>query len=122
MNSHVNGTDSFAIQDSSTLIYVGVGLGVLLILIIGGLVTFFVMRKVKCCNREQASEEGQELTPMSETEKPIPVQKFRQSETHWMPKEEEFDELNQVDLRKNAMTKSKEDGRYFVREHIPLNR
>ena len=110
-------------QGGYNVIHVAIGAaGGAFLLIIGGLVTFFILRRAKCCNRKRASEEGQEMTPISETEKPIPVQKFRQSESHWMPKEEEFDELNRVDLRKNAMTKSKEDGRYFVREHIPLNR
>ena len=104
-----------------THVIIGVGGGALL-LVIGGVVTFFILRKVKCCNRQQAPEDGQELKPKSETEKPIPVQDFRRSGSHWMPKEEEFEELNRVDLKKNALSKSKEDGRYFVREHIPLNR
>ena len=114
---------TLALTDSSGIIYLAIGVGGgALLLVIGGLVTFFILRKVKCCNRQQAPEDGQELKPKSETEKPIPVQDFRRSGSHWMPKEEEFEELNRVDLKKNALTKSKEDGRYFVREQIPLNR
>ena len=89
-----------------------------------GIVLFLYLRSrnVKCCNRAQGPEEGQELQPINETEKPIPVDDFRRSGSHWVPKEEEFDKLNRIDIKENALRKSKETGMSFVRDQIPFNR
>ena len=96
-------------------------LGVLF-LVMGGVGTFFLLRKFKCCLKVIPTGDEHEMTPLTSVENPIPLTHFQNKNEHCLPTEEEFEKLIKEDRYKNALPKSKDASLEFVRARAPINR
>ena len=94
----------------------------LLLLLLGGVGTFFLIKKFKCCLKVPPIGDEKEMTPLTTAENPIPLSRFQNENEHCLPTEEEFEKLNKEDRYKNALPKSKNAGLEFVRTKTPINR
>ena len=98
------------------------GAFVLLVLIFGGVGTFFLIKKFKCCHQALPTRDEQEVAPLNAAENPMPLSRFQNKNEHCLPTEEEFEKLNKEDRYKNALRKTKNAGLEFLRTKTPINR
>ena len=101
-------------------IMIGVPVGVVLLLI-GGTATIFLVRKFKCCHRTSASNNEQEMAPLRSTGRPLPLAQFRERNNPCRPTEDEFEKM-ESDARNRNISKSNSAAMEFVNSNIPINR
>ena len=102
------------------LISTGVGLGVVFLLI-GGLATFFLAKKIKCCHREKTPKNELAMAPLRTAGRPLPLAQFRQRNDPCRPTQDEFEKMEN-DARARNISKSQNTGMKFVRSKPPINR
>ena len=108
-------------QTDSMYMMVGVPVGVVLLLIGGG-VAIFLVKKYKCCHRTSASNNEQEMAPLRSTgRRPLSLAQFRERNNPCRPTEDEFEKM-ESDARNRNISKSNTTAMEFVNTNIPINR
>ena len=87
-----------------------------------GIAMFCLIKKLRCCRAKESEGGGQEMQPLNAIGKPLHLKEFRESTALSAPTSEEFENLTSLDIRKNCLPKSTNDGYNFVRAGVPLNR
>ena len=100
---------------------IGVPLGVVVLLLIGGAVTIFLVKKNKCCHDKKAGENEQEMAPLRTTGRPVTLAQFRERNNPCRPTEDEFEKM-ETDARNRNISKSNSTAMEFVNSKIPINR
>ena len=101
---------------------IGVPLGVVALLLIGGAVTIFLLKKYKCCHRTSATNNEQEMAPLRSTgRRSLPLAQFRERNNPCRPTEDEFEKM-ESDARNRNISKSNSTAMEFVNSKIPINR